>query len=167
MTEEGLELDNALWRFSCAVYAAPGVAESCLGLQDRHSADVNLLLLAAWLGAARGARLDAAAIAGLPGASWQETVIGPLRAARRSVKARGTGDPALKEFHAQILASELAAERIRQAALFRWAEPRFPARPAVAGLARANLALLTGDPPAASAALNRLAQAAEAYRPEG
>lgn len=54
MTEWVLEPENPFWRFSCAVYAAPGVAQACLELQDTHGADVNLLLLAAWLGAARG-----------------------------------------------------------------------------------------------------------------
>ena len=165
MTGQGLDLSNDLWRFSCLVYAAPGVAEACLHLQDRHGADVNLLLLAAWLGATRGVRLEMPLLDAIPGASWQDTVIGPLRAARRRVKAGGLDDPSLKEFHARLLATELAAEQIRQAELFRWAEHHFPPQRTVAGLARANLALLTGSPPGAAAALDRLAEAAEAHQP--
>ncbi|SHJ28466.1 TIGR02444 family protein [Roseomonas rosea] len=170
MAGQELDLDNAFWRFSCAVYAAPGVAQACLELQDRHGADVNLLLLAAWLGANRGVRVEAAWLAEEPGADWHRGVIGPLRQARRRVKAGGLGDEALRQFHAQLLACELAAERIRQAELFRWTQTRRPGTPpalAMTGLARRNLALLTGDPPGSSAALDRLAQASEAYRPEG
>jgi len=166
MTEAKLELSSDLWRFSCLVYAVPEVAEACLLLQDWHGADVNLLLLAAWLGAARGARLDPARLPEIPGAAWQEAVIQPLRAVRRKVKADGLGDPSLKDFHAQLLATELAAERLRQAELFHWAEQHFPPLPGVPGLARANLALLSGEPPNATAALDRLAEAAEACCPE-
>ena len=32
-----LDLDNAFWRFSLAVYASDGVAQECLALQDASS----------------------------------------------------------------------------------------------------------------------------------
>lgn len=192
MTEQGLQLDNAFWRFSCAVYAGAGVAEACLELQDRQGCDVNLLLLAVWLGACRGVELDGAGLdpAALPaeaGNAWDATVIRRLRDIRRGVKGGGIGDPALSGFHRQLLAVELAAEQIRQAMLFRWAEARFPRgvrgpAPGTAratALARANLAVL-GGPPAASraagaspppdsatAALDHLSLAAAACCPEG
>lgn len=163
MAEAPLDPGNPFWRFSCAVYAAPGVAVACLGLQDARDADVNLLLLAAWLGAARGTRLEAADIAALPGAAWQAEVIRPLRALRRRVTdAPDIGDPALAAFRRQILDCELAAERIRQAALFRWCEARFPARAAAVGLARTNLAALMGEGPEITGALDLLASAADA-----
>lgn len=163
MTERMLEPENPFWRFSCGVYVAPGVAHACLELQDAYGADVNLLLLAAWLGAERGTRLGVDDLAALPGASWRETVIKPLRAIRRGVKRGGLTDPALAAFHAQLLSCELEAERIRQAELFAWAERRFPVLPPAPGLARANLAGLAGDPAGAAAALDRLAQAAETH----
>lgn len=163
MAEAPLDPENPFWRFSCAVYAAPGVAMACLGLQDTQDADVNLLLLAAWLGAARGTRLKAADIAALPGAAWQTEVIRPLRALRRRVTdAPDIGDPALAAFRRQLLDCELAAERIRQAALFRWCEARFPARATTIGLARTNLAVLMGAGEEIGAALDLLAGAAEA-----
>ena len=43
---------EGLWDFSLRVYRAPGVSDWCLALQDGHGADVNILLWAAWLGAA-------------------------------------------------------------------------------------------------------------------
>lgn len=94
-------------------------------------------------------------------------MIQPLRTIRRSVKRGGLADPALAAFHAQLLSCELAAERIRQAELFAWAERRFPALPPAPGLARANLAGLAGDLAGTAAALDHLAQAAEAHRAAG
>lgn len=57
MDTADLEFDNALWRFSLAVYAAPGVAEECLALQETSNIGVNLLLFCAWVGAGRRALL--------------------------------------------------------------------------------------------------------------
>lgn len=48
-----LNLENRFWRFSLAVYAAPGVADECLALQERCGIDVNILLFCAWVGGAR------------------------------------------------------------------------------------------------------------------
>ncbi|MGJ8686156.1 MAG: TIGR02444 family protein [Spongiibacteraceae bacterium] len=42
--------DEVVWRYVTRVYAAPGVQESCLRLQDRHGLDVCLLLMAAYSG---------------------------------------------------------------------------------------------------------------------
>ena len=64
---------SALWDYAVDLYARPGVREACLALQDRAGADVNLLLLACWLGAT-GRRLDPAALARLrtDALAWQE-----------------------------------------------------------------------------------------------
>lgn len=162
MAQASLDPDNPFWRFSCAVYARPEVAAACLDLQDAQGADVNLLLLAMWLGAARGVRLQPADIATLPGSEWQATVIAPLRALRRRLKAApDAADPSVTAFRRQIFDCELAAERIRQAELFRWCEARFPARAGMAGLARANLAMLIREAPGVATALDLLACAAE------
>jgi uncharacterized protein (TIGR02444 family) len=45
-----LQCDNPFWRFSLAVYAAPGVAPEFLALQDMRAIAINLLLFGAWLG---------------------------------------------------------------------------------------------------------------------
>lgn len=162
MVHAALDLNSPFWRFSCAIYAAPGVADACLDLQDEWGTDVNLLLLAAWLGAARGWRLDVEDFAATPGAAWRDIVIQPLRIARRWVKqAPELDDTALIAFHAQLLQCELAAERIRQAELFRWAVPRFPPKSRSLGMARTNLATLVGNVSDSVAALDKLARAAE------
>ena len=55
--------DCAFWDFSLEAYARPGVAPACLDLQERHGADVNLLLFACWLSASGRGALDAALLA--------------------------------------------------------------------------------------------------------
>ena len=63
-----------------AAYAAPGVADLCLALQDEHGQSVCLLLWAAWAGATDRPvdQLGAASLA----RTWEANVVGPLRAAR-------------------------------------------------------------------------------------
>ncbi|MFO1286955.1 MAG: TIGR02444 family protein [Rubrivivax sp.] len=78
--------EHPFWRFSLALWAQPPVVRACLALQDRHGADVNLVLLCCWM-ASRQQRLDRRTLARamrLVGA-WQADVVRPLRAARRAL----------------------------------------------------------------------------------
>src|SRR5690606_37013156 len=105
-----------LWTFSLAVYDQPGVAAACLGLQERHRLDVNILLYCCWAGV-RGQTLAAAQLRALRAASrsWSEEIVQPLRAVRRRLKSeRGDGE---QELRARILELELEAERLEQARL--------------------------------------------------
>lgn len=90
-----------LWRFVLTVYAAPGIRDACLLLQDRHGLDVTLMLFLAF---ARPA--SDAAIRRADGAvrRWREGVVVPIRTARRAAAAL----PALRR---RLLAAELQAER--------------------------------------------------------
>ncbi len=74
-----LDLDNAFWRFSLKVYAAPGVEAECMALQAAHDIDVNVLLFGAWLGVERGVRLDPTGLADVQDVvcPWREAVIKP------------------------------------------------------------------------------------------
>jgi uncharacterized protein (TIGR02444 family) len=108
---------SALWDYALDLYARPAVREACLALQDRAGADVNLLLLACWLGAT-GRRPDAATLARIraEALAWQDAVVRPLRVARRELKRRLPElDPALRGPLAAARASlaevELATER--------------------------------------------------------
>ena len=154
---------DALWRFSLALYARPGVADALIALQDRAGRDVNLILYALWQGT-RGIRLDAdefaaaaAAIAPLNAATTA-----PLRRLRQQL--RGNPDPGLAMLRRRILGLELAAERLVQSRLAadERADPRH--RHDGVNLAAANLALYVGDAPAPDeaalllAALRRLAR---------
>lgn len=115
-----VDLENPFWDFSLAVYHRPGVAEACLGLQDRRGLDVNMLLFCCWAGSVKR-RLgpqDMARAAAAVGA-WQSDVIGPLRSVRRRLKglaaAAGPDAGALRQ---TVKDCELEAERIEQALLY-------------------------------------------------
>lgn len=144
----GTDPDNPFWRFSLNVYAAPGVEAECLALQATHDIDVNLLLFCAWAGAEERWRLAPADLDRLSEAvrAWQETVVKPLRSARRSLKTLGSEKPAAYDLRKRIAADELEAERIEQAILFALA-PRGglvsdAGETDASALVRANVALL-------------------------
>ena len=81
-----------LWAFSLRVYGRPGVEDTCLVLQDRHGLDVDLILLACWLGA-RGVPLDPARVADLERVvvRWRDDVVRPLRHVRRALREPDLG----------------------------------------------------------------------------
>jgi uncharacterized protein (TIGR02444 family) len=164
MIQDALLPENDFWRFSLAVYAAPGVQDTCLALQDRYGLDVNLALFCAWAGARCGVALappDLAEAAALV-QDWRDTVVAALRALRRRLKP--WPEAPIMAFRQRVAALELEAEQLQQAMLFRMAAG-WPAAAPRRGLALGNLhALLAwsgaGEGAAAAAAL--LAAAAEA-----
>jgi uncharacterized protein (TIGR02444 family) len=141
--------EQALWRFSLAFYALPGVAEALVGLQDRGGFDVNLILFALWLGISGRGRLDRAALAAAAQATQviQKDIVEPLRMLRRRLKHHPEKDVQL--LRDGVKALELAAEKGAQMRLARLAgrsgDLAVEARLADA---RANLALYLGPEPA-------------------
>ena len=138
---------SAFWRFSLDFYQRPGVAAACLALQDRHRVDVNLLLLAIWLGTV-GHRLDPAAgrYLGRLGAHWQRPLVTPLRRVRRRLKQRRASPqlpwPEVIELCRGRLAEiELALEQAEQLLLERAVGSIRPGKPDDA-TARADLRAL-------------------------
>lgn len=107
--------DGGFWRFSVALYGRPGAAEACLALQDRHGADVTLLLAGFWrahkgfAGWAAG-ELARAAAALAPVTAVQQ----PLRAARRALKALAADEPAAAPLYDGLKELELRLEQIAQ-----------------------------------------------------
>jgi uncharacterized protein (TIGR02444 family) len=118
--EDG-DAGNAFWAFSLSFYAAPGVAETCLALQDEAGVDVNLLLFALWHAASGRGILDEAALAGAAAATaeWRGCVVEPLRAVRRFLKGAAP-ESALR---AAVKAAELQAEEAAQRHLAALAAP--------------------------------------------
>ena len=115
-----LQCDNPFWRFSLAVYAAPGVAPECLALQDTRGIDVNMLLFCAWLGSLRVVLTgeDLAAVEATV-RSWREQVVLPLRGVRRDIKARPDAvQDDIAALRKDVAALELRAEQIEQAMLY-------------------------------------------------
>ena len=136
---------DALWRFSLALYARPGVAAALLALQERAGADINLVLCALWLGC-RGRRLDPAGLAAAEAAAApvNAAAVTPLRRLRREL--RGADDADLRALRRRLLGLELAAERLVQARLAALAaEGTAAADGRPLELAAANLALALGD----------------------
>lgn len=116
--------DSRFWRFSAAFYRLPGIERSLLEWQDRHGADVNVLLYLLYV-ATEGRLLQAADVARIDALAspWRQAVVAPLRAMRRRLKSPvGAFEPeasaALRE---EVKRIELAAERLLQLTLERLA----------------------------------------------
>jgi uncharacterized protein (TIGR02444 family) len=169
-----LDCDNPFWKFSLAVYAAPGVAAECLALQDTLNIDVNSLLFVAWLGAAKKIVLSETEFTAIDARvrEWHATVVRPLRAVRRRVKTLPQmREDAVKLLRQDIAAVELRAEQIEQAFLFESARGMAAGAAAAQDAVRANVGAMlqrkrsaapAGPPNAASAEL--LIAAAIAFR---
>jgi uncharacterized protein (TIGR02444 family) len=100
-----------LWDWVLGAYERPGVAETCLKLQDEHGQNTSLLLWALRARPAAGAALDRAAKVAR---AWDETVLHPLRTVRRQLKAPcpPVEDLAREGLRADVKAAELRAERV-------------------------------------------------------
>lgn len=129
---------DGLWPWVLTAYAAPGVADACLELQDTAGQNVPLLLWTAWVACTgrtldqdtREAACDTARI-------WEETAIAPLRAVRRTLKTRAVdmADDDRESIRGQVKASELDAERRLLLALeVLTPAPSGPARPPIDAL---------------------------------
>jgi len=124
----GRERDAAseFWPFSLRVYGRPEAAAACLGLQERHGLDVNLLLLACWLGASGRGALGEPAWTDLCAqvATWQGQVVVPLRQVRQRLKgmlaagASANADP-IASLRRAVGECELDAECLEQLMLER------------------------------------------------
>ena len=107
------------WDFSLAFYAKPGASAACLALQDEFGADVDMVLFALW-SARRGCGLGAAELDAVDAAIavWRQSVVQPIRAARRACRPGPPGAPdAAEALRKQLLGAELAAERLQQGAM--------------------------------------------------
>jgi len=137
---------EALWRFSVAFYARPGVAEALIALQDRAGCDVNLMLFALWLAFSGRGRLtkEELATALRIARPIRVDIVEPLRALRRRLKPYSDED--VQRLRDGIKATELAAEKVIQHRLGRTARPvNGESDPAArAAAARANLGLYLG-----------------------
>src|SRR5579885_3374371 len=132
---------EALWRFSLAFYARPGVAAALLALQDRDGRDVNLILYALWQGL-RGRRLASGDLAALAERAAPPAVAAELRGLRRRLAADRAPD--IAALRRRLLALELAAEREVQRRLAAASVPA-AGEGSRRDLAAANLALYVGD----------------------
>ena len=128
-------MKSAFWSFSQSIYAAKGVQEECLHLQDKFGIDVNLVLFCAFVGAVHGALLPTEELSNVSIAlgQWHEGVVRPLRTIRRALKQGGPPHPvgaaSIDSFRKSIKSVELEAERIEQLALEDWCQSRVDSWP--------------------------------------
>jgi uncharacterized protein (TIGR02444 family) len=107
--------------FALSVHEADGVPAAAILLQDQCAADVDVLLLAAFVGAVHGRAFGSrdleAALARV--GPWQHDVVGPLRVIRRRLKEGPppAPDPATNALREGIKQIELDAEMIELAQL--------------------------------------------------
>ena len=116
------------WEFSITVYAADGVVSACLALQDTYDIDINLLLFGCWYGCSFG-ELDESSIDQALDFSrtWKSEVVQPLRDVRvwmkaNSMKFKSLDDTQYSILRERIKFDELAAEKIQQQALEKFAQ---------------------------------------------
>lgn len=120
--------ENPLWDFMTTTYKEAGVEKACLALQNRHGADVNMILFCIWL-AYRGA--GSSNLAQHLGSalklsrSWQRTMVEPLRTARTNLKDHietsgmaGADREAAVDLRERIKACELEMEQMETLALY-------------------------------------------------
>lgn len=133
--ERCVEMNSSFWRFSQSVYAAAGVREECLILQDRFGLDINLLLFSAFVGAVHGALLPTEELSNANAtiAQWQDGVVRPLRAVRRTLKQAEAPHPVvaapIHDLRENVKSVELEAERIEQVILEAWCHSRVESWP--------------------------------------
>lgn len=101
------------WDFVIRLYAVPDVAAACLDLQERHGINVTFMLFCLWRGSVSagplGEHVPALAAAAR---EWHETVVLPVRAARRRLKTE-TGSsrkPYATALYKSVLAAEIDCE---------------------------------------------------------
>jgi uncharacterized protein (TIGR02444 family) len=150
-----------LWDYALAAWRRPAFEAACLDLQTLHGQCAPLFLWRLWT-LAEGRPVDESTLKAAVAAArtWESAVIGPLRSARRALKAASPAIPdatrtALRE---QVRAAELAAERVLLDALDALT-PAPAGHQAEALLALTKLAAAWGAPAPADA-LNRLLAAA-------
>jgi uncharacterized protein (TIGR02444 family) len=124
------ELEAESWAFAVALYARPGVAEACLGLQNEAGVDVMLLLVATFAAVKHRLVLTPDEIRALDEASrlWREQIVCRLRTIRIELKSGPQPAPnsATEQFRSQVKALELAAEKLENQLLLEWLPLRPP-----------------------------------------
>jgi uncharacterized protein (TIGR02444 family) len=130
MSESARRLDDASWAFALRVYAEPGVAPACLGLQVEAGVDVTMMLVAAFAAARCGIVVSSSEIAQMDALCrpWREQVVQPLRALRIALKSGPAPAPGrdTEPLRTQIKSSELTAERLQNDLLAAWLQAKLP-----------------------------------------
>lgn len=112
-------MSGKLWQFSLQLYSKSNVKDACLTLQDKHHADVNLVLFLLYQGSLQR-QLSTESIQHIDNntRSFRERVIQPIRALRKSLKGKAFSVEADQDsLYQNILGLELSAEKLAQTQL--------------------------------------------------
>ena len=113
---EATHRPSVLREFAVALYGSDGVSPACLRLQERHAVDVNVVLFAAFAGAAARRTLtpDDVTLVRRQVSRWHSEVVLPLREVRRRLKVGPPPAPneATAQLRAAVQQSEINAELI-------------------------------------------------------
>lgn len=155
-------------RFALTVYEADGVAAATLLVQERCDVDVNVVLLAAYVGAVRAAVFDDDALAEAAHRveAWRREVVVPLRTLRTRLKTGPAPAPTAEtaEFRDRVKALELDAELIELDVLAAFADGRGFAAASGTARERAAAAMVVVTPAEeVSEAIAVIASAAAGY----
>lgn len=105
-----METHQLLWDFAVERYELDGVKEACLSLQDEYGVDIPVLLFLLWVHENFKGDLGRFCTAAIEETrDWQQSVIQPLRAARRAAKENSTVGSA--DYYETTKKVELEAER--------------------------------------------------------
>jgi uncharacterized protein (TIGR02444 family) len=110
----GSSYTDSFKRFALELYRRADVTDACLDLQTRHDLDVNVVLFAAFVGAARRQTLT---IADLDLAhrrvdAWRQEVVRPLRTVRQRLKTGPVPNEATVPLRRKLAQVEIEAEMI-------------------------------------------------------
>lgn len=129
------ELEADSWAFALHIYARPGVADTCLKLQNEAGVDVMMLLMVSYAAVRHRILLTPSEIRALDQACrpWREQIVRPLRAIRSGLKTGPLPAPnsETEEFRSKVKAIELASERLQNQLLAECLPLRPPERDAV------------------------------------
>ena len=112
-------MNGKLWQFSLQLYSKSNVKDACLTLQDKHDADVNLVLFLLYQGSLQR-QLSTESIKHIDDntRSFRERVIQPIRALRKSLKGKAFSVEADQDsLYQNMLGLELSAEKLAQTQL--------------------------------------------------
>ena len=111
-------INNAFWKHSTKRYAKSEIAQTCLQWQTDFNANINLILLADWLGyqciTLSTEQWQAVNAFIMP---WQIEVVLPLRGVRSTLKSKVTNKH-IYQLRDNIKEQELLAEQILQSHLY-------------------------------------------------
>ncbi len=142
----------SLWDWTLAAYAQAGVPDATLVLQDAHGQNTAYLLWAVW---AEGPDAEALRQGAAAARAWDEAVLKPIRAVRRTLKPAfpPVDDGAREGLREDVKAVELRAERVLMETLETLASPASGGQPSLEALKAASAAWGTPAPDEALAAL--------------